>query len=144
MTNLQRFKDAQKDSYATALKEIQNSRKTSHWMWYIFPQIQGLGFSQMSRYYAIEDLQEAKDYLQDELLGSRLQEICEALLAHDNLSAYEIFGSPDDMKLRSSMTLFEEAAPNNLVFAKVLDKFFDGKRDAMTLSILAMQQKQNL
>lgn len=141
MSDLQRFKDAQKNSYTTALKEIQNGRKVSHWMWYIFPQIQGLGISDMSRYYAIEDLQEAKDYLQDEILGARLQEICEALLAHNNLSASEIFGSPDNMKLRSSMTLFEAAAPNDPVFARILDKFFDGKRDAMTLSILAMQQK---
>ncbi len=123
-------------SYEQALKEIRNGRKTSHWIWYIFPQIAGLGFSSTSRFYALKSLDEAKQYLENETLRSRLVEISEALLQHD-LDARSIMGSPDDMKLRSSMTLFQAADPDTKVFGKVLDKFFGGKPDQNTLAIIS-------
>ena len=104
--DLSRFLKAQERDYAQALREIQSGRKRSHWMWYIFPQIQGLGFSSTAQFYAIENLQEAKDYLAHPVLGARLKEISSALLQLDGLTASEIFGYPDDLKLRSSMTLF--------------------------------------
>jgi uncharacterized protein (DUF1810 family) len=134
--NLDRFKEAQQHSYQEALSEIELGRKESHWMWYIFPQIQGLGFSSMAQYYAIEDLQEAKAYLQDEVLSSRLTEISKALLKHKDKTARQILGSPDDLKLKSCMTLFRQAAPDNPVFQEVLEAFFDGKQDEKTLKIL--------
>lgn len=140
MSDLQRFVNAQQDSYERALEEIRNGRKESCWMWFIFPQIHGLGFSGMAVYYAIQDLQEARDYLQHEVLGARLEEICRAALEVDSDDAFQVFGSPDDMKLRSSMTLFEAAAPENPLFGQVLDKYFGGERDNRTLAILAEQE----
>ena len=140
MSDLQRFVNAQQDSYGRALKEIRNGRKKTCWMWFIFPQIRGLGFSGMAVYYAIQDLQEARDYLQHEVLGARLGEICRAALEADSDDAFQVFGSPDDMKLRSSMTLFEAAAPENPLFGQVLDKYFGGERDSRTLAILAEQE----
>lgn len=135
--DLSRFVKAQEQDYATALAEIKSGRKRSHWMWYIFPQIAGLGFSSTAQYYAIKNLGEAVAYLQNELLGSRLTEICSALLALSSNNASEIFGYPDDMKLRSSMTLFEAAScSTENIFAQVLDKFFAGKRDERTLEII--------
>src|SRR6476469_7431294 len=104
--NLKRFIDAQATSYANALSEIKNGRKRSHWMWYIFPQIQGLGFSETSRYYAIKDIDEAEEFLKDPVLGPRLLKICNELLQLRSNDAHSIFGSPDDLKLKSSMTLF--------------------------------------
>ena len=104
--SLQRFLDAQKESYDQALGEIRNGKKRTHWIWYIFPQIQGLGFSETSKYYAIKDVQEAGDFKRDPVLGSRLVRICRTLLALPDKNAHEIFGSPDDLKLKSSMTLF--------------------------------------
>ncbi|WP_242478790.1 DUF1810 domain-containing protein [Hymenobacter lapidiphilus] len=106
MPNLQRFLDAQESTYPTALTEIRNGRKRSHWMWFIFPQLQGLGFSETARFYGLHDAAEAAAYLVHPVLGKRLVEICEALLKLDSSDATRIFGSPDDMKLRSSMTLF--------------------------------------
>jgi uncharacterized protein (DUF1810 family) len=134
--NLERFRKAQRDSYDTALLEIQNGRKLSHWMWYIFPQIAGLGYSPTAQYYAIRDLDEAVEFLNDKTLGKNLIEISEALLLIESNDATAVMGYPDDMKLRSSMTLFELADPECKVFQKVLDKFYHGERDERTLEIL--------
>lgn len=133
---LKRFLDAQEGDYHTALAEIKSGRKQSHWIWYIFPQIQGLGLSGTSRFYAVEDIREAKDYLAEPVLGARLTEICKELLELDTRNATEVFGRPDDMKVRSSMTLFAEADPANPLFQQVLDKFFHGEKDEKTLEIL--------
>lgn len=134
--NLQRFLDAQKSSYQTALSEIKNGKKRSHWMWYVFPQIQGLGFSETSKFYAIEDVSEAETYLQHPVLGARLIEISSVAAGLKSGNATQVFGSPDDMKLKSSMTLFAALDQTNPVFQQVLDKFFGGKKDAQTLSII--------
>jgi len=133
---LQKFIDAQENCYKNALKEIKNGYKKSHWMWYIFPQIIGLGQSETSQYYAIKDINEATLYLQHNLLGNRLIEISQALLDLDCDNAQKIFGYPDDLKLCSSMTLFSqiENAPN--IFKNVLDKYFNGKLDVKTLELL--------
>lgn len=136
MYDLERFVEAQNYNYQDALEEIRNGRKKSCWMWYVFPQISGLGRSTMAKKYELEDLAEAKAYLAHPILGARLQEICEAALAVDCSDAGIVFGSPDDLKLRSSMTLFEQAALENPVFGMVLDKFFGGERDELTLQIL--------
>jgi uncharacterized protein (DUF1810 family) len=134
--DLARFVEAQAGDYETALAEIRAGRKRSHWMWYIFPQIDGLGFSSMARRYAIKSLDEARAYLDHPVLGPRLVEITEAALAVEGRSAHEIFGSPDDMKLRSCATLFARAASEGSVFSRLLDKFFDGKPDVRTLELL--------
>jgi uncharacterized protein (DUF1810 family) len=139
-TSLQRFIDAQRKDYEIALSEIKHGRKRSHWMWYIFPQIQGLGFSSTSKLYAIKDLHEAASYLQHPVLGNRLIEICTELLALPGTDADAIFGSPDDLKLRSSMTLFCSVPGSNPIFSEVLDKFFKGAKDARTLEILKTSQ----
>ncbi|MBQ6295920.1 MAG: DUF1810 domain-containing protein [Firmicutes bacterium] len=136
MYDLSRFLEAQKNSYDTALREIRAGRKRSHWMWYIFPQIRGLGYSAMAQHYAIRDLGEAREYLRHPLLGPRLIEISEALLALDQSDPRRVMGSPDDLKLRSCMTLFQCAAPDQPVFGKVLDKFYGGRPDERTLEIL--------
>jgi uncharacterized protein (DUF1810 family) len=134
--DLARFVEAQAGDYATALAEIRAGRKRSHWMWYIFPQIDGLGFSSMARRYAIKSLDEARAYLDHPVLGPRLVEITEAALAVEGRSAHEIFGSPDDMKLRTCATLFARAASEGSVFSRLMDKFFDGKPDVRTLELL--------
>lgn len=134
--SLDRFLIAQQQYFRTALEEIRQGRKQSHWMWYIFPQIQGLGMSAISQEYAIKDLQEARDYLEDFTLRNNLIDISEALLQNESNDASEIMGFPDDMKLRSSMTLFVLADDKCEVFRKVLDKFFDGKMDDKTIQIL--------
>jgi len=134
--DLSRFISAQQSTYAAALSEIKNGRKRGHWMWFIFPQIQGLGFSETSRYYAVKGLDEAKAYLDDPVLGSRLVEICHALLKLDGNNANQIFGSPDDIKLRSSMTLFAAVPGANPVFQSVLAQFFGGENDKKTLQLL--------
>ena len=136
MYDLSRFLEAQTNSYNTALREIKAGRKRSHWMWYIFPQIRGLGYSAMAQHYAIRDLGEAREYLQHPLLGPRLIEISEALLALEESDPRRVMGSPDDLKLRSCMTLFQCAAPDQPVFGKVLDKFYGGRPDGRTLEIL--------
>lgn len=135
---LERFIEPQEQDYEQALKEIRNGRKVSHWIWYIFPQLRGLGKSYMSDYYGIRDLDEAKAFLQDPYLGKHLQKISEALLNLDNDNATQIMGRPDDMKLKSSMTLFALAKPECEVFQKVLDKFFHGERDQRTVEILQL------
>ncbi len=137
MSDLNRFHEAHKNDYASALEEIRRGRKTSHWIWYIFPQIKDLGRSSIAEYYAIQDLQEAVDYLKDPVLGSHLIEISEALLALDSCNPLEVMGGPpDDLKLRSCMTLFLEADPGCEVFRKVLDKFYHGEPDRKTLELL--------
>ena len=134
--NLDRFVSAQADSYSTALAEIKNGRKRNHWMWYIFPQIKGLGFSETSKYYAIQNLAEAAAYLQHPILGPRLIQISNALLTLPGNNATQIFGNPDDMKLHSSMTLFATVENTTPVFAAVLDKFFGGEKDRGTLEMI--------
>lgn len=135
--DLDRFLKGQARNYDAALQEIREGCKRSHWMWYVFPQIQGLGYSSTAQYYAIRDLGEAKAYLQHPILRERLLEISNALLALDSHNASAVFGWPDDMKLRSSMTLFAQAEPSCDVFQRVLDQYFNGKMDENTLSILA-------
>ena len=135
---LDRFLDAQKDSYEIALKEVKAGRKRSHWMWYIFPQIAGLGHSSTAQYYAIKNLDEAVEYINHPVLGKRLVEITEALLQVDSNDAERVLGYPDNLKLRSSMTLFYLASGND-VFKKVVDKFFDGKMDQRTVDLLKMR-----
>jgi uncharacterized protein (DUF1810 family) len=133
---LERFRKAQKNSYDTALREIKNGQKRSHWMWYIFPQIAGLGYSQTAQYYAIADLDEAKEFLKDDMLGKNIVEISEALLEVESNDATHVMGWPDDLKLRSSMTLFALANPECDVFRKVLDKFYGGEMDERTIELL--------
>lgn len=136
MQDLNRFLNAQASSYDAALREICAGQKRSHWIWYIFPQIQGLGFSSTAQYYAISDLEEAQAYLREPTLRARLLEISEALLQLDCNDPTRVMGYPDDLKLRSSMTLFAEAEPECEVFQKVLDKFYGGRKDPRTLEIL--------
>ncbi len=131
--NLQRFLDAQTRDYPQALAEVKAGRKRSHWMWYIFPQIQGLGFSSTSQHYAIRDAAEAAAYLKQPVLGPRLREISGELLKLAGRDASRVFGSPDDLKLRSSMTLFAAVPGADPVFRAVLDAYFGGKADEKTL-----------
>ena len=140
--DLNRFLQAQAqeyNGYKAALAEIRRGRKERHWMWYIFPQLRGLGRSAASFHYAIADIHEAKAYFADPVLGSRLVEISECLLLPETDDPCTVFGCPDDMKLRSCMTLFREAAPECDVFQKVLNKYFAGKPDPKTLQILKEQ-----
>lgn len=133
---LQRFKNAQDFGvYEKALQEIKNGKKMSHWMWFIFPQIVGFGHSYNTKYYAIKSADEARAYLEDEILGSLLREICIALLELPEIAPGQIFSFPDWMKLGSSMTLFDQVSPND-IFAKVLNKFFNGSHDLKSLSII--------
>ena len=134
--DLSRFVEAHDRSYSRALEEIREGRKQSHWMWYIFPQIAGLGLSSTSRFYAIADLEEARAYMQHPMLGAHMIEICSVLLGLSANDAEDVMGYPDDLKLRSSMTLFSKAVPSVKIFQQVLDKYFDGKMDLKTLEIL--------
>ncbi|MET0571009.1 MAG: DUF1810 domain-containing protein [Pedobacter agri] len=135
MKSLDRFITAQSDSYDHALSEIRKGRKTSHWMWYIFPQIEGLAHSDTAKYYALEDTVEAENYLNHPVLGKRLTEISEELLKHKNKTANEIFGYPDDLKLHSSMTLFSILPNSNPVFKNVIAAYFNGADDEKTIRI---------
>lgn len=135
---LDRFLDAQRGDYAAALAEVRRGRKTSHWMWYIFPQIAGLGQSSTARYYSIRDLEEAREYYAHPVLGQRLREISGALLELRGSDSVTVFGGIDSMKLKSSMTLFAVAAPDDPLFQQVLDKYYGGEQDAMTLRILGL------
>jgi uncharacterized protein (DUF1810 family) len=137
--SLDRFVLAQEGTFDTAFDEVSRGRKQTHWMWFIFPQIQGLGFSEFAKYYAIKDLEEATNYLSHPVLGSRLIKISEELLNNHDRSANAIFGSPDDLKLRSSMTLFAAVPGADPVFQKVIDQFFDGESDKKTQRILGLQ-----
>ena len=134
--NLQRFVEAQETVYAAALAELGRGRKQSHWMWFVFPQIAGLGSSPTAQYYAIVSLDEARAYLAHPVLGPRLLECIEAVLAHRGQSAEAIFGGVDAMKFRSSMTLFEAASDGSGAFGAALDAFYDGERDAATLQLI--------
>jgi uncharacterized protein (DUF1810 family) len=131
-----RFIEAQQLDYIQALSEIKKGRKVSHWMWYIFPQIAGLGFSETSKYYALKNLSEAEEYLEHPILGKRLIEISSVLLGLQTNDAHAVFGSPDDLKLQSSMTLFTAVKNSNPVFQLVLDKFFAGEKDEHTLALI--------
>ncbi len=135
--DLSRFLNAQADSYENALSEIRYGQKRSHWMWFIFPQYVGLGLSPTSQRYAIKSVAEAAAYLNDPVLGRRLVECAEAVLRLESRSALEIFGSPDDIKLKSSATLFAHVSPAGSVFERVLEKYFGGNRDGKTLQLLA-------
>ncbi|MBP3623335.1 MAG: DUF1810 domain-containing protein [Oscillospiraceae bacterium] len=135
---LDRFLDAQRGDYAAALAEVRRGRKTSHWMWYIFPQIAGLGQSSTARYYSIRDLEEAREYYAHPVLGQRLREISGALLDLRGSDPVAVFGGIDSMKLKSSMTLFAVAAPDDPLFQQVLDKYYGGEQDALTLRILGV------
>jgi uncharacterized protein (DUF1810 family) len=132
--DLQRFVDAQQPIYAQVLGELRAGRKTSHWMWFIFPQIRGLGSSPMAQHYGIASLDEARAYLAHALLGPRLRECSALVAAVPGRSAHDIFGSPDDMKFRSSMTLFAHAATDKAVFVECLAKYYGGVEDAATLA----------
>ena len=134
--DLERFVRAQEQDHARALAELKRGRKETHWMWYVFPQIAGLGSSDFAMRYAIRSLDEARAYLAHPVLGPRLIACAEAVLGVTGRSAYDIFGPPDDIKLRSSATLFECAAGEGSVFAQVLDRYFDGARDPATLRLL--------
>jgi uncharacterized protein (DUF1810 family) len=136
--DLQRFVDAQRHAYDVALAEVRRGRKQSHWMWYVFPQLAGLGSSSTARSYAIRSLAEAEAYLRHPLLGPRLTAIAEAALAVEGRSAREIFGAPDDLKLRSSATLFARVSPDGSVFHGLLDRYFGGTPDARTLALLGV------
>jgi uncharacterized protein (DUF1810 family) len=133
--NLERFIKAQEFNYEIALNEIKNGKKVSHWIWYIFPQIDGLGHSSTAKYYAISCLDEAKAYLNNNILKFRLVEICEALLDLDNNDPIKVMGYIDAKKLKSSMTLFNEVSSNS-IFKQVLDKYYYGKKDNKTLDII--------
>ena len=134
--DLSRFRDAHERDYLRALGEIRNGRKLSHWMWYIFPQLKGLGRSANSEYYGIRDLEEARAYLADPILGGHLITLCEALLTLETSDPAEVMGHPDDRKLRSSMTLFAEASDSLGIFRQVLEKYYQGKQDPRTLALL--------
>lgn len=134
---LNRFLEAQEKDYALALSEIKLGQKRSHWMWYIFPQFKGLGYSHYSKLYAINSLEEANEYLNHPTLGTRLKEISNELLKLKDFYVEEIFGSPDDKKLQSCMTLFSEVEESDEnVFLKVLDKYFSGRLDERTLLLI--------
>jgi uncharacterized protein (DUF1810 family) len=140
--NLSRFLQAQTGVYDQALSEITNGRKRSHWMWFVFPQIDGLGSSSTSKLYSIKSSDEAKAYLDHPVLGPRLLECAEAVVQLEGHSATAIFGSPDDMKLRSCATLFESVLPAGSVFDRILTKYYQGQRDEKTLRILGDSDAQ--
>lgn len=134
--NLARFVEAQEGTFEQACAELRRGRKTGHWMWFIFPQIAGLGFSEMSQMYAIRSADEAKAYLKHEKLGPRLREVCRIVNRVEGKTAHQIFGSPDDMKLRSSMTLFARATEENAEFVEVLRKYFGEEQDERTMKLI--------
>ncbi|RMM85595.1 hypothetical protein ALQ71_03524 [Pseudomonas coronafaciens pv. striafaciens] len=135
--NLQRFVNAQQPVFQQVVMELEAGHKRSHWMWFVFPQIEGLGRSDMAQRYAISGLEEARAYLQHPLLGARLEQCASIIVTQAERTARQIFGSPDDLKLHSSMTLFALAAPERPVFKSVLDAFFAGERDKTTEKLLS-------
>lgn len=140
--DLNRFVSAQEKIYNLVLEELRSGMKRSHWMWFIFPQIDGLGFSTTSKFYAIKNQEEARQYLNHPVLGTRLVECVETVLAIQGRTISEIFGYPDDLKLKSSMTLFEKVADQPAAFARVLDLYFHGERDDRTLQILERMKEK--
>lgn len=137
---IERFVVAQDRVYQQALREIKNGKKLSHWMWFVFPQIRGLGFTDYNVYYGIKDLNEAGYYLNDPILGKRLIEISQAVLSQEGKTAIEIFGKPDERKLKSCMTLFTQIQNTDPVFQKVLEKYYNGSIDDKTIAILRSQE----
>lgn len=135
--DLERFVTAQAPVYDTVLAELRAGRKRTHWMWFIFPQLAGLGRSVMAQKYAIASLDEAAAYLAHPVLGARLRECCALVAGHDGVSANQLFGEPDDAKFRSSMTLFARAAPDEPLFMRCLEKYFGGVKDGTTLALLS-------
>ena len=133
--NLDRFVAAQDPVYADVLNELRAGRKTSHWMWFVFPQLRDLGRSPMAERYGIASLAEARAYWEHPVLGPRLRECVDLLLRIEGRTAHQIFGSPDDLKLRSSLTLFERAVPEEPVFGRALERYFAGERDPLTLAM---------
>ncbi len=134
--NLARFVSAQADSYSQVVRELRDGQKRTHWMWFVFPQFDGLGMSATSRHYAIKSLEEAREYLRHPVLGPRLIECTKIVNSHEGLTARSIFGTPDDLKFHSSMTLFELVSEPESEFAIALDRFFEGQRDAKTLELV--------
>jgi uncharacterized protein (DUF1810 family) len=139
--NLNRFLTAQENVYEKALTELKNGKKRSHWMWYVFPQIEGLGKSSPSRFYGIKTIEEAKEYLNHPILGERLLECTKTILSIKGRSASQIFGFPDDLKLKSSMTLFSLISDSESLFQQALDKFFQGNKDHKTEYLLTKMKK---
>ena len=140
--DLSRFLEAQSGGvFDRALSEIKRGQKTTHWMWFIFPQIIGLGQSEIARYYSIKNTAEARAYLEDPTLGTRLRECCKILNSHQGNDAFSIFGSPDDLKLFSSMTLFDYISSDD-IFSQILSKFYAGKRDPKTIKIIERQEEE--
>ena len=137
---IDRFLEPQKTAYAIALEEVQSGRKVSHWMWYIFPQLRGLGQSNVAWYYGIEDLEEASAYLAHPVLGQRLWEITQTVLELSETDPLRVFGWPDNMKFRSCMTLFAQVSEDDL-YVRALDKFFGGQEDDLTLKLLKQKGK---
>jgi uncharacterized protein (DUF1810 family) len=133
--DLDRFVRAQATTFDAALQELRAGHKRTHWMWFVFPQLRGLGHSETARYFGIDSIAEARAYLVHDVLGPRLVECCQAILDVPGRTAHDIFGSPDDVKLRSSMTLFASAAPGS-IFETVLDKYFEGSPDSLTIGAL--------
>jgi uncharacterized protein (DUF1810 family) len=136
--DLSRFLSAQQDDFEQALSEIRSGKKRTHWMWYVFPQLDGLAFSSTSKHYAIKSIEEAKAYLAHSVLGPRLLECAEAVVRVEGRSATAIFGSPDDLKLRSCATLFACVLPPGSVFDRLLEKYYRGERDRKTLRLLGI------
>jgi uncharacterized protein (DUF1810 family) len=130
--HLKRFVDAQDPVFAEVLRELERGHKRTHWMWFIFPQLAALGASAMAKHFGIHSIEEARAYLRHPILGTRLHQCCETLVKVQGRSAHEIFGSPDDLKLRSCLTLFELAAPGEPLFAQCLEKYYSGERDELT------------
>lgn len=137
---IERFLAAQENVYDKALREIKNGMKESHWMWFVFPQIRGLGFTEYNVYFGLKNLDEAKEYLEHPILGKRLVEISQAVLSQQGKTAMEIFGRPDERKLKSCMTLFSQIQNADPVFEKVLEKYYNGVKDEKTFAILASQK----
>jgi len=134
--NLERFLDAQENVYLQVLSELRHGQKRTHWMWFVFPQIEGLGKSSMAQHYAIKSIEEAQCYLKHPVLGARLYECVDLVLAIAHRPISEILGYPDDLKLQSSMTLFAQATDQNTPFLQVLNQYFDGEKDMATLNLL--------
>lgn len=139
--NLERFIDAQRADYEKALSEIRSGRKRSHWMWYIFPQVEGLGVSAMAQRYAIKSVAEARAYLGHPVLGARLRTCAEALVSLESRSVEQIFGFPDDRKLRSCATLFGAVSPAGSVFHRLLEKYFQGELDMKTIEKIKAERE---
>ena len=141
--NLNRFIEAQVDSYESAMSELSRGRKSGHWIWYIFPQIDGLGSSDITKLYAIKSIEEAQAYLEHPVLGERLIESCEILLRLEDLSISDIMGFPDDLKLKSSMTLFAQVSPQSSIFSEVLSKYYEDDLDQTSLEIIKRMEENN-